>query len=383
MAEMISRVLQPDDLDPELAAIALPILRKYQVAALRVAANHANAQAHPLPAGRDTPEAILSQRFQLIAKARPSVAQASSVLALETLQNPKAVNRVSKALALNLGSEHSVDELVVANAFTPAPHPEALLRILDRHYSQLGLRRTAIGPSISQSVRLEVLRIVCIDETNGFLGSEFGEDEISMAVTTIDESGRTGKVDPFHVGDFDDNTRRDFTPPRPLWVHPVDASGVYPKHYFATMFLFEVDQGDLDETFEKLFRKFSEEVAAKIGALLGTAVGTAIGGPLGAAAGALIGWLVGWLMGKLVSFLVRAWEDDPFDPVNLEFIIPSATAHMSLDSQVFHFKGPGEYAVRYRWQVLNRPNETVHVHAAVPTDTQATTIEVQDHRTLT
>jgi hypothetical protein len=352
MPDMMQRMLVPDDLEPDLVSIALPIYRKWETAALRVAASHGAPARFALPAGTDTPEAILAPRFNKIVQARPAVAQAASAVAADRLSMLKVQRRLGRVINLNLSSNHSVDDLELAAGPPPADR-DAVLRLIDRHYAQLGMQRTTTGaPPPMGRVRLELIRMVCIDETNGFLGSEAGDDEISMSVATIDESGNTDKVDPFEVGDFSDGTRKDFLPPKRLFTMGIGGGTSYPKHYFATMFLFEVDQGDLDETFEKIFRKFADEVAAKVASLLGTTVGGLIGGPLGAAAGALIGWLVGWLMGKLVDALIRAWEDDPFVPRQLEFVIPSATARMDVPSAVFHFRGPGEYAVRYRWSVL-------------------------------
>jgi hypothetical protein len=352
MPDMLVRQLLPDDFEPDLINIASPIYRKWETAALRVAANMAAPNVFALPTAAGTPEAILAPRFQQLAHFRPVVAQAASAVATDKLNQLKVQKRLGTAVNLDLSSNRSVDALSLAPGAFPADR-EAVLRLVDRHYTQIGMQRTTSGARAPVGrVRLELVRVVCIDETNGLFGSELGDDEIYLSATTIDETGATGKVDPFKVGDFSDNDRHDFTPPKRLFTINVDTGPSYPKHYFATLFLFEKDQGDLDDTFEKIFRKFADEVAAKLASLLGTTVGGLFGGPLGAAAGALLGWLVGWLMGKFVNFLVKAWEDDPFVPRQLEFIIPNATARLVEPSMVFHFRGPGEYAVRYRWSVL-------------------------------
>lgn len=103
---------------------------------------------------------------------------------------------------------------------------------------------------------------------------------------------------------------------------------------------------------EKIFRKFVEEVKKQVaGWLTGAVVGGVFGGALGALVGALVGYIVGYLVDRLADSLVRIWDDDAFTPRTLEFIIPSATAILTEPSKVFHFYGPGEYAVRYRWSV--------------------------------
>jgi hypothetical protein len=194
------------------------------------------------------------------------------------------------------------------------------------------------------------MRVVCIDETDGFLGTEVGEDEISMSGLTIDESAHTASIAPFHVADFDDGDRKDFAPPKRLFTQIIGGGNSYPKHYFATLLLFEVDQGNLEETMQEVLRRFADEVAEKVAAWLGGTAGSSLG-PLGTAAGAIIGWLVGWPVGKVVSRLIAIWEDDPFIPRTLELMIPSAGATQSRPSRVFHFTGPGEYAVRYQWTI--------------------------------
>jgi hypothetical protein len=351
MPNVIARQLTSDDLEPALVAIGLPILRQWQAAALRVAAHHANPTAFRLPEGKDTPEAILAPRFAQVANQRPNAAAAAAAKAAARLNDRRVLRRLGRGISLpDLATSTSLQDVELAPAAAAPTTVDGTLRLVDRMYSQLGLQRTTSSPvGIVGKVHLDLIRIVCVDETDGFLGSEAGEDEIYLSAATISESGKTDQVKPFKVGDFDDNTRRDFDPPRSLYTWTVGGGSSYPKHYFATLMLFEKDNGDLDETFEAIFRKFSDEVANRVITLLGGAVGSFFGGPLGAAAGAIIGWIVSWLMNKLVVALIAAWEDDPFVPRTLEFILPDATSRLDEPSKVFKFTGPGEYAVRYRW----------------------------------
>ncbi|MGV9361318.1 hypothetical protein [Amycolatopsis sp. NPDC003731] len=349
MTSMKIRRLTPSDLEPELLAIALPIYRRWEAAVLRVAANHTASARFALPIAENTPESILAPRFQELAKTHPATADLVASAAAEKLTLPRTRRRLESVLELKFDSSRSVDDLA-AIPVTANPTSADIIRLLDRHYAQIGLQRTTSGAVAPQDrVALDLVRVVCVDETNGFLGSEAGDDEIYLSGATIDDRGATDKIDPFKIGNFSDGDRKDFNPAKRLHTWQVATSNSYPKHFFASLFLFEKDQGDLDATFEKLFRKFADEVATKLASILGTTVGALLGGPLGAAAGALIGWLTGWLMGKLVDALVSAWKDDPFNPVQLEFIIPNWTSSLVDPSKVFHFTGPGEYAVRYRW----------------------------------
>ena len=350
---MVTRQLLPDDLEPDLLKIGNDIYAKWQAAALRVAAHSNDPKKFVLPTTRNTPEAILSKRFNYLAKSRPDIASAASARAVQTLAWRKTRDNFRTAVALDFNRNVSVNDLVVADGIVASDFTkEHVERLIERHYADLGMQKTSFGaPPDYSKVHLEMLRMVCIDETNGFLGSEAGSDEIYLGATTLNETGTAGKVNPTKIGNFDDGTRKDFSPAKRLFTWNVNTDGNYPKHYFATMLLWEKDNGELDETFEKLYNKFVSEVATKVAALLGTAVGGLFGGPLGAAVGAMVGWIVGWLINKIANYLVRIWEDDMFIPKTIEFIIPNAEALNSQPSKVFHFDGPGEYAVRYRWTV--------------------------------
>jgi hypothetical protein len=345
---MLVRQVTPDDLEPELIAIVKPILDSWKAAALRVAANDVSPKIFALPKKKDTPEAILGKRFAKIAKERPAIASAVSGKAEDVLRKRNLQGAAGDLLSADFTRTTSIQDELPA----PTIDEPKLIRLIERHYSALGFQRTSSAEFPSQKqVHLDLVRMVCIDETNGFLGSEWGQDEIYLAVATIGEDASTDQVPPFRVGDFDDGTRKDFTPRKRLYSWKVLANGKYPKHYFATLLLWEKDNGDLDETFEDIFKKVTDQVAKKIATILGTAIGGVLAGPLGAAIGALVGWLVSWLMNKIVSFLIQAWEDDPFIPRTIEFIIPDANSYVSQPSKVFHFTGPGEYAVRYRFAV--------------------------------
>jgi hypothetical protein len=352
MDQMIVRPISPDDLEPDLVALATPILRKWEAAALRVAANRSDPNEFQLPADADTPESILAQRFERIANVRPDIADRAGASAVARINVAKTQRRLGETLALDFRQPTSVDAL--AKPALQPPSKEAVLRLVDRHYSALRLQRTtsaALSPL--REVRLDLVRVVCVDETNGLFGTEAGNDEIYMSGLTLDESANADKIAPFEVSDsFDDGDRKDYIPPKRLVTFDVGGGTSYPKHYFATLLLLETDGGDVDETIEKIFWKFVEEVKKKVAAwLTGAVVGGAIGGALGGIIGALVGYIVGYLLDRLVEFLISLWQDVIFHPRTLEFLIPSATAILTEPSKVFHFYGPGEYAVRYRWSV--------------------------------
>ena len=324
MADVIVRTLIPEVLDPDLIKLAVPIARSWEAAAVRVAASQVDSAVR-LSTAADSPESILAAHFREIARARPDAAQRAGQRATAALRSPATQRRL-------------------AETTVPTRTADELLSLVDGQYAPLGIQRSTPATALNQrrSINVELRRVRCIDETN-FLGSERGHDEISMSGLTIDESAKTGKIRPFKVGDFDDGTVKTFVPGRHLVTYPGGGT-TFPKHYFTTLLLFEVDQGNLPETMEKILRKFADEVAAKVVGAAGTV--------LGGAAGALIGWLVGWLAGKLMNLLIAWWEDDPFNPVTLEIIVPSADAVMPLSSSEVHFGGPGDYRVEV-WRTVS------------------------------
>ncbi len=267
MDQMIVRAISPDNLEPDLVALATPILRKWEAAALRVAANHSDPSGFQLPTDADASESILAQRFEQIARVRPDMAERAGASAVARLKVPKTQRRLGEVLALDFRQPTSVFRQptsvdALANPALQPPTKEDVLRLVDRHYSALRLQRTTSGAvSPFREVRLDLVRVVCVDETNGFLGSEAGDDEIYMGGTTIDESANTDKIAAFEVSSsFDDGERKDYVPPKRLVTFDVGGGTSYPKHYFATLLLFETDQGNVDEKLEEIFRKVAAEV---------------------------------------------------------------------------------------------------------------------------
>ncbi|MDR7184394.1 hypothetical protein J2X85_001417 [Microbacterium trichothecenolyticum] len=355
MPDVLSRQFRVDDLDPQAVAIAVPILQKYEAAALRVAANHNDPRNYPLPKGKKTPEALLATRFRKIATIRADVAGRAGDNALAMLSMPRPVARLQQSVNIGAmrGDNQSVNLLAAPSVAFGLPN---MSRILDRHYQFLGMQHTSVGAAVTgRSVRFTLIRVACIDETNGFLGSEAGDDEIYITGTSIDESANTAKIPQRKIGDMSDGDVITLSPAWQVWSQAVGGGTEYPKHYATTLIMFEHDHDDLSDSAEALYRQIVEAVKKKLDELI--KAGAEYYG-VGAAA-PLIQWLSHWVIDKLADYLLRVWGDDFFKPRVLELVIPSATALMQTESQVFHFKGPGEYAVRYRWSVVT--NRQVNV----------------------
>lgn len=351
MSDVMLR-LDPDlTIDPDLAKLMQPIYAKWETAILRVAAAHANPGTVLIPNKRGTPEALLQARFSALDAARQ---QRAGQRATEQLAFKKRLTRNGRFIDMSPFTDtNSVDDRVLAPPKQPTPRQ--MQSIAARHLSELGLPgQDAVGPLFgSKTLRLELVRVVCIDETNGFLGTEVGKDEIYITGVALDGTTNIGQIGPTKVGNFDDGTTIDTQLPaaaKNLFAFDLTGTTTYPRLFFATLILVEKDAGNLNQTIKDIINKIAKEAIDKIVALIGAAIGSG-GGPLGA----LIGLAVGWLVGKIVAKLIAIWEDDLFTPRTLEVVIPDANA-TSLPSQVFHARGPGEYALRYQWKLLkSRP----------------------------
>ena len=101
---------------------------------------------------------------------------------------------------------------------------------------------------MTTKLELRIHKVRCDDETNGFLGSEAGSDEIDLGGTTVDESGDTHKVSPFRVASFgDDGDQKVFSPPRRFTFFNLTEGTAFPKGYVATLVLAEIDSGGFND----------------------------------------------------------------------------------------------------------------------------------------
>jgi len=353
MSSIIIKQGQPE-IHPLLADTLAPFIAKWETAALRVAANHVTPKKFSVPTGalNDSTEAVLAARFNTLSAAKKTAVGKRAELALSA---PKTRANLSSTIDIaRLDNTTSVDHRLIAQAPRKLA-PKDLKAVADEFLAQNALPRRSPRPNPFTwgTLRLDLKRIVCIDETNGFLGTEVGQDEIYLMGTILDDTTNVGSIAPFYVADFDDGTRHDFSPPRKLVSFSLNATTTYPKAYFVSLVLVEKDEGNLNATLKEIVDKLA--LAAE--AWLTAAIVGAIGAPelIAAAVLAAVGAAITWAVGKILGFLISVWEDDLFDPVTLSVIVPDSTATFNRPSTVFHFKGPGEYAVRYEWK-LSRPN---------------------------
>ena len=354
MSDIVVR--QVNDLDPELMRIARPMVARWQAAVYRVAASRLQPALMAFQPGPDTPEGILQKRFQKLSDVRQKKA---GERALTYVNHTPFMARLGVKKS-DLETSRSVREIL-----PDAPHSISAEQLRTAVRSRLQDLEIDGGvppsPGTLTALRLELRRIVCVDETDGILGTEWGRDEIEIGGTILSnlsaEAGEVEKIGPFDLGSFNDNDdsrQRDFSPPKLLFELPLGPAQTYPLALYATLLAVEADQGNLSETMNSVVEKLKEETIAKIGALIGS---------VGGVGGMIVGLIVGWAVGKVFQVMTRAWEDDAFEPQTLEVVLLSSSAsfggRLVQPSQVVHFKGPGHYAMRYQWAVSRVPQPVV------------------------
>jgi hypothetical protein len=202
-------------------------------------------------------------------------------------------------------------------------------------------------------LELRIHKVQCLDETNGFLGSEWGEDEIYLGGTTVDETGDIKKVSSFKVGDFDDDDVKTYSPPKQFTTFSLREGTTWPKYYWVTLVLAEVDMGGLNDFVNTLLKKIKDEAVSAL------AAATGVRGLLGGAVGAATAAVVTFVLGKIVDWLTSWWNDEIFPPVTVSISIPSFNARWSsgqTDSPQHWIRWwgyGGEYKLWYDWRLFS------------------------------
>ncbi len=344
--------------DPTLRAVLKRTVREFELAIEKVAANHAEPSAFPMPAEAGTTEQILARRFKALPKATKSAAAVA--VAPRVSASPSVQQRRLKDLAgVELRKPTAIEKQVQA-----LPRPAGLTLTKAQLLAEAkaagavvvsgaGAAPSAVAAKTTK-LELRIHKVRCDDETNGFLGSESGSDEIDLGGTTVDESGDTKKVTPFRVASFgEDGDQKVFTPARRFTFFNLAEGTDFPKGYVVTLVLAEIDSGGFNDFIGKLLEKVKERVIAYLTAAFGAMVG-ASGGPVGV----VIGLAVGFVVGKVFELISNIWKDDVFTPVSVRTSIPSLTARWTggrTDSpeRTVTFKGHGgQYTVTYDWRMF-------------------------------
>ncbi|WP_027707031.1 hypothetical protein [Zooshikella ganghwensis] len=208
--------------------------------------------------------------------------------------------------------------------------------------------------AVTDKLALYVRRVKCVDETNP---EWWGSDEVSVAGTSVDETGDTKKINEHFVGGgFDDGDSRWYNPHWRFHWFSMREGDSWPKSYYITMILAEKDNGGLAAFLQKLWEKVESQVKDAVAAYVGGLIGSSFG-PLGT----LIGAAVGYAVAKIVDWFIDAWNDDIFPPKTVSCTVPSFGARWTINGvwgsttsgiHRSHFYGHGgHYYIEYYWKL--------------------------------
>lgn len=340
---------------PELKKISRHVADMMKITAEKVAASFKDPGRYPLDTDAGSLDQILAERFKALPeqKRKRAADKALSRLGMSAAVRQRSYGTLATA---NLNKAVSIEKQDVSQK----PLDVSKAGLADKHLIKaLGFDAAAAvappgGSPKYRNLELRIHGVRCIDETDGFLGSESGDDEIFMGGSSVDETGDVKKISAFLVrNDFDDNEVKLYNPPKRFTSFDTTEGTKYPKGYFVTLVLSEADNGGFPSFLNKLMGFIKGEVSKQITAAIGGMIG-ASGGPIMAAVGAAIGYV----LGLLINFIIAIWEDDIFPPKVLSAKITSAfddfNGSSTTPQQFLYFSGHGgKYKVGCDWHLFN------------------------------
>lgn len=338
--------------DPQLRQVADQIFRIAQLATEKVAAHHADPNNYPIPTDPRSFEQLFSRRFSRL---KPNEQQAAVAKLMPRVRAPEAerrrlygdLARVDLRLAMPVDRQPAA---AIAPLLRIAPADLQRLRLgplAERRLARTVAAATAPAAPVTDKLEFLLSHVRCIGETGNalveFLG---GADEIDLGGTTVDETGDTHRIAAFHVGDFEEGQFVRYNPLRRFTDFNLREGGDnWPKHYYVTLVLAEIDFGGVGDYIADLYDRIKDKVTEAL-AKLGSSL-------LGA-----IGEVIGNVLGKIIGWLIDAFRDDIFPPRTLRVVVPSLAAHfrggqdMSPQREVHFIGHEGEYSLAYRWHKL-------------------------------
>ncbi|MDC0721151.1 hypothetical protein [Nannocystis bainbridge] len=197
--------------------------------------------------------------------------------------------------------------------------------------------------SAPERLVFHLVSVKCIDETDGFLGTESGTDEIALSGAMVDAAGNTVAIPKIGVGGFGgDRATRTYDPP--LLLGSVDfTKGSLPRSFNLLLTLIEVDNGDLPQLVQTIYDEVSKrvrEAASKAAQGLGGSLADAVTGAIMQA------------LDRVFKFFKDVWEDDVFPGAVTTFTFADAGASFggaaTSGPRSVDFKGHGgHYRVWY------------------------------------
>jgi hypothetical protein len=360
--------------DPQIDQIVKRVTQTARLAVHKAAAHAADPGRYPISSDPDSLERKMLARL-LARKPRSQARAATRIHSLLAAPAAERTRGLGALAAVDLRSTASVAEQVATIAAPAALRADrARLERLIADPALLldgtpGLAAAAASapkpspppkPGDKQLDRLElrIRKVKVADETDGFMWTESGDDEVSLGGTAMDESGELSVIKPFLVGkDMEDNDERSFGPDGRTFVRfDLHEGKTWPKTYYVSLIFSEGDNGGFPEFLRGILLQLKGMIAPMLGSLIGAGIGTLIPIP---GLGTLLGAAVGALLGSLVQALVDIWEDDVFPVVtpwaaikSFDHRFASSGTHTSDTLHVAMGAHGGRYECWYDWRVF-------------------------------
>jgi hypothetical protein len=197
------------------------------------------------------------------------------------------------------------------------------------------------------TLELRVRRVTCIDETDGFLGTETGHDEFGVGVIRLEPDGQSATLGTVSLGGgFDDGdtkawddahapalTRWSFTADKfitngdkPILVDGKPIPVGWPRLYAAILLPAELDNGGMNTALATLLNQARTWISAEVTKAVAAGLTTLTGPIIGAIIGKVAGEIVDWVLGGFIKLLIMWWGDDFFITVSPRLSRPNPIA---------------------------------------------------------
>jgi hypothetical protein len=362
MTENITEPTTPQVTDPKLRAVLDRTVREFELAANKVAANHANPTTYPLPKKAGSLEQVLARRFRELPQERRTKAAQQAAVRVKggmdgiSFQTPTPVEEQLAKRPFPAELMLSQNQFLSAAQAIGVPSKTTSSAASANPAGAVAADGPANKPGATPLSKLElrIHQVKCNDETGRKLGpfGTPGSDEIKLGGMTIDENGSTDQVSAFKVGDFDSGDDKTYSPPRRFTWFNLKEGTAFPKGYQVTLVLAEADMGGLPDFLSSLLDK----VKAKVQEELKKAGIKAL--QSGELVTAILAFAASWVLDRVWSLIGRIWGDDVFPPQTVHIRIPSLTARWpggktDGPQRTVVFSGHnGKYTITYDWRLF-------------------------------
>ncbi|HEY0457705.1 MAG TPA: hypothetical protein VGC97_01060 [Pyrinomonadaceae bacterium] len=353
---------QTNDLsNPKLRQIAADLSNEVCLAMEKALANYSEPSVYPISDNRKSLEQICRTYFRSV---NPAKQQEMAKKAITAINAPKKQRsqKYGELAEIDLRSKTPIEdqaqrlvprELQITENDLRRDNGHSPLHIShrDSHESERSIRSSdAVGTAAQQLTRLvfRIKRVECKEQTG-----EWGEDEIFLGGTAIDERGNVQKINQFKVGDFEKGDVWNPSGPRPFASFELSKRGIgYPRTYSVVLVLVEEDAGNLTEFLNRLANIVRDKLKEKLSSIpieyLGLFLGT------------IVGEVMGWFVDNVFEYLSSLWGDEIFLPATNLIPLPSPDFRWDSGTKsrvssliAWEFNGfDGQYWVDCDWELF-------------------------------